>query len=668
MEEKSFLLDELYKTLKKEDGSICVNENVTKFNSALTVNKYLARKEYEKPQNKKYLDLNEVELLYSKGKLNEMHESKLLFESKDRLKIEAEILDKGYCKILDRVKILDLKEKYVELTNFSTSKTEIKISNQLFKKYKDFFVGVGVYGIITLEKNLDNKAEIFISEIEILEGMKPLEYFDMIIKERENMTTVEWLDLIIRSIGFNPDKLLFWEKIFHIIRLISVCEANYNLIELGPTEIGKTTTYEMLTPNCKILNGRATPTNIFYNAKEKKEIGYIKKHDVLVFDEIDKIKFQEPEVITILLPYMESGKFTVKIEGKADTSIVFIGNIKDPIEKMKANDKSVVDELKSNISNEAFLTRFNFFIPSWGSRKISKDYFIGENKEALRLDVLRHFLEIMRNRNYHSEILKDDYKLKTSKGKSVSSRDSKSIEKTVSGLLKILHPHKKVDESEIMSYFHIAFKGRKLVKRMLVKKNPKEFNVEEYQVLKNDFIQDANTSFLSYINRIEKKPVGMKYFHFPHRIFQILDQNKIFKYPLDSIGLEKNNYEMNTFPNICIRHKEYEEIMDMNSITLAINDCFIDYDSLQIEDLFGDTNISLDKIIDYTKLDLSSVYPYKKNMNFINRQEIFETDCYSCNTLYKNYDFTLKKYRCPSCGKTMTSTEMKQKLKKHDLI
>lgn len=667
MEGKSILLDELYKTIEKDNGDFYINESEVKFNSGLKVNKYSAREEYEKPQNKKYLDLNEVELLYSKGRLNEMHESKLLFESKDRLKIESEILDKGYYTLLDRVKILDLKEKCVELTKFSTGKTKIKISNQLFKKHKDFLLGVGIYGIITLENNLDDKANIFISEIEVLEEMRPSEHFDLITKERENMTTVEWLDLIIRSTGFNPDKLLFWEKMFHIIRLIPMCESNYNLIELGPTEIGKTTTYEMLTPNCKILNGKATSANIFYNASTKEE-GYIKKHDVLVFDEIDKIKFQDPEVMTAFLPYMNNGKFYSKKESKAETSIVFIGNIKNPIEKMKANNNSLVDELKSNINDEAVLTRFNFFIPSWGSRKISKEYLIGENKEALRLDILRHFLEVMRNKNYYSEILKDDYKLKTSKGKNVSSRDSKSIEKTMSGFLKILHPHKKVEESEIMSYFHIAFKGRRLVKRLLAKKNSEEFNVEEYQVLKNDFIQDTNTSFLSYINRIEKKPVGTKYFHFPHRIFQILDQNKIFKYPLDSIGLEKNNYEINTFPNICVHHKKYEEIMDMNSITLAINNCFIDYDSLQIEDLFGDRNISLESITDYTKLDLSSVYPYKKNMNFIDKQEIFETNCYSCNTLHKNYDFTLKKYRCPSCGKTMTSTEMKQKLEKNNLI
>lgn len=297
------------------------------------------------------------------------------------------------------------------------------------------------------------------------------------IDSRSRFTKQEWIDLLINSIGLNPSKIDYEEKLLHLCRIVPFIQPCVHLIELGPTETAKTYAFRNLSPYSHVISGSSTTiASLFYN-KVKKSIGLIGYKDVVCFDEIttDNIKLS-PEMVNMLKDTLNSGHFSRdNIEFNTDASVCFIGNVECDRDKKSViiNRNHLFSGLPSSIRDDrAFLDRINGCIPGWKFSKISKsnlseDYgFMG--------DYFASILHHMRSRNYYAAIVD---RLQFG---SMSQRNQQSITNITLGLLKLIHPNcvdTKISNDDLMECVNIASYLRKIVLDQLHKIAPKEFNV-----------------------------------------------------------------------------------------------------------------------------------------------------------------------------------------------
>ena len=291
---------------------------------------------------------------------------------------------------------------------------------------------------------------------------------DDFIAKRAEFTRDEWLDLLINSIGLNPEKFDFRQKLLMLLRVIPHCETNYNLIELGPRETGKSYTYNELSPySLLVAGGKATVPVLFYNLT-KKEVGLVGTWDVVAFDEVANVKFDDPQGPAMLQTYMESGNFArnnMRVEGKA--SMVFVGNIDNPLQIWEQGGNlfmTLADELQT----PAIIDRFHYYLPGWEMTKMKTENYSSEY--GFISDYFSKILHDFRKRGY-ADIM-DQYFILDS---SLSGRDTKAIKKTMSGLLKLLHPDLNVTKEEIQEYLEFAMEGRMRVKEQLKRRGGLEF-------------------------------------------------------------------------------------------------------------------------------------------------------------------------------------------------
>ena len=221
------------------------------------------------------------------------------------------------------------------------------------------------------------------------------------------------IDLVLNTIGISTKELTFWEKILFLVRLIPLCEANYNLMELGGNGIGKTKTYSMFSPECEIVQEMLV-TEIIYN-RQSKEKGLLATKDVIVFDEIDKIKLDadKEKIIPQLLNYMADGQTTSPRKLISKASLVFSGNVMGIQERIEKKEKNVFDNAHK-LEDNAFFDRIHFFLPAWGLRRYSKNIH-GENidKKVFRFDYFSKVLNLLRNEDYSKIIDEKGYTIET---------------------------------------------------------------------------------------------------------------------------------------------------------------------------------------------------------------------------------------------------------------
>ena len=253
-----------------------------------------------------------------------------------------------------------------------------------------------------------------------------------------------------------------------LLRVIPHCETNYNLIELGPRETGKSYTYNELSPySLLVAGGKATVPVLFYNLT-KKEVGLVGTWDVVAFDEVANVKFDDPQGPAMLQTYMESGNFArnnMRVEGKA--SMVFVGNIDNPLQIWEQGGNlfmTLADELQT----PAIIDRFHYYLPGWEMTKMKTENYSSEY--GFISDYFSKILHDFRKRGY-ADIM-DQYFILDS---SLSGRDTKAIKKTMSGLLKLLHPDLNVTKEEIQEYLEFAMEGRMRVKEQLKRRGGLEF-------------------------------------------------------------------------------------------------------------------------------------------------------------------------------------------------
>lgn len=385
----------------------------------------------------------------------------------DKNKIKDAIKSEGSIVIIDKLMVdVDLnKDMYIGALNTAGLK-DILVDEEWVRKYKGLLEG-GMWGLVRLERNEDSsKYPVMIGKFSPMQVSA--DEMDDFIAKRAEFTRDEWLDLLINSIGLNPEKFDFRQKLLILLRVVPHCETNYNLIELGPRETGKSYTYNELSPySLLVAGGKATVPVLFYNLT-KKEVGLVGTWDVVAFDEVANVKFDDPQGPAMLQTYMESGNFArnnMRVEGKA--SMVFVGNIDNPLQIWEQGGNlfmTLADELQT----PAIIDRFHYYLPGWEMEKMKTENYSADY--GFISDYFSKILHDFRKRGY-ADIMDQYFTLDSS----LSGRDTKAIKKTMSGLLKLLHPDLNVTKEEIQEYLEFAMEGRMRVKEQLKRRGGLEF-------------------------------------------------------------------------------------------------------------------------------------------------------------------------------------------------
>ena len=285
---------------------------------------------------------------------------------------------------------------------------------------------------------------------------------------RKQFTTDEWIDLIVRSMGYEPGEMSRRLKLLFLVRLIPLAERNYNLVELGPRGTGKSYVIQEVSPYTALLTGGTTVANLFGHMSGRQK-GMVQIWDVVGFDEVADLQKMPKEVITTMKTYCESGTFQRGQEAVAgDASIAMFGNTNQPIDVMVQTGHLFAPMPDTIRDDMAFIDRLHFYLPGWEIPQMRNELFT--DHYGFVVDYLAEALREMRKHNF-TEII-DRY---FSMGAHLNARDRKAVRKTVSGLMKILFPHGEVTQEELAEILELALEGRRRVKEQLKKMGSFEY-------------------------------------------------------------------------------------------------------------------------------------------------------------------------------------------------
>ncbi len=390
--------------------------------------------------------------------------------------IQAKIREQGTYKIIDKISVrLDpSKDKYwAELSNMAIM--DANISEEIINQHEKMMTG-GIWAII----DVDYDPSIMIGKKIfpfVVSKVRPIQLsnFDTekVAKAREQFTTEEWLNVLLRSGGYEPESEGMTDRMRMLLlsRFIPLVEANFNLAELGPRASGKSFVYKELSPYSMLVSGgQGTAASLFVN-NSSGQIGAVGKWDALCFDESTDDLFKEKEVVPLMKDYMESGSFSrvgKAGEKAASASVVLNGNINQPIETVLQT-THLFSPFSERINNDtAFLDRIGFFLPGWEIIKFAPSNFT--NHFGFSTDFFSEFLHLQRKTTYTDAI--DKY---FTLGAQMKQRDTKPVRKTVSGLIKLMHPDGNYTKEDVRKYLVWAIEMRRRVKEQLKRIGGMEF-------------------------------------------------------------------------------------------------------------------------------------------------------------------------------------------------
>ena len=285
---------------------------------------------------------------------------------------------------------------------------------------------------------------------------------------RRQFTTDEWIDLIVRSMGYEPGEMSRRLKLLFLVRLIPLAERNYNLVELGPRGTGKSYVVQEVSPYTALLTGGTTVANLFGHMSGRQK-GMVQIWDVVGFDEVADLQKMPKEVITTMKTYCESGTFQRGQEAVAgDASIAMFGNTNQPIDVMVQTGHLFAPMPDIIRDDMAFIDRLHFYLPGWEIPQMRNELFT--DHYGFVVDYLAEALREMRKHNF-TEIIDRHFSM----GAHLNARDRKAVRKTVSGLMKILFPHGEVTQEELAEILEFALEGRRRVKEQLKKMGSFEY-------------------------------------------------------------------------------------------------------------------------------------------------------------------------------------------------
>ncbi|MFB1496652.1 protease Lon-related BREX system protein BrxL [Thiocapsa sp. N5-Cardenillas] len=394
-------------------------------------------------------------------------------------KAQSKVKENGRHTFIDKVKVRLVDSQYwADVTNFGHN--HVHIPDHYVRDFDRLLTG-GIWAQVDMRFEYDEETKG--KNPFWIDKLTPIQLASFDLDEyrrlRAEFTTDEWLDFILRSMGYEPTAMERRLKLLFLIRLIPLCERNYNLVELGPRGTGKSYAVQELSPYAALLTGPTTVANLFghMNGKQK---GMLMIWDVVGFDEVADLQKMPKEVITTLKTFCESGQFQRGQEAMAGyASIAMFGNTQQPIDVMVQTGHLFAPMPDVIRDDMAFIDRLHFYLPGWEVPKMRNEHFT--DHYGFVVDYLAEALRELRKHNF-TEIIDHYFAL----GSHLNARDRKAVRRTVSGLVKILHPHGQVSREDLGELLELALEGRRRVKEQLKKMGSFEYYQTSFSYLVND--------------------------------------------------------------------------------------------------------------------------------------------------------------------------------------
>ena len=426
-------------------------------------------------------------------------------------KILSLLRQRGSYSIIDMVTVtLDIKKDQYLASFSNLGLANIPIADEYPEKYDRLLCG-GIWCFVTLEYETDapglldqfmdpeqlreikqQKKQKKIESPVSITKLSPIQmpHIDLSsLKEgRKAFTKEEWVDILLRSIGMEPDTLSIREKWLLLLRMIPLVENNYNLCELGPRSTGKSHLYKEISPNSILISGgQTTVANLFYNMG-RKSVGLVGLWDVVAFDEVAGIRFKDKDGVQIMKDYMASGSFARgKEEKAASASMVFVGNINQSVDVLLKT-SSLFDPFPPEMGTDtAFLDRIHCYLPGWEIPKFRPEHFT--NDYGFITDYLSEFIRELRKEQY-GDALDRWFHL----GKTLNQRDTIAVRRTVDGLLKLVYPDGEFTKVDLEEILQIALEMRRRVKEQLKKLGGMEFYDVNFSYIDNETFEEHYVS------------------------------------------------------------------------------------------------------------------------------------------------------------------------------
>lgn len=368
----------------------------------------------------------------------------------------------------------------------------VPIADEYPEKYDRLLCG-GIWCIVQLDYEFveeDKKNGFPITIRKLTPIQMPHIDLDELKQGRKAFSKDEWIDVLLRSIGMEPDEFTEREKWLLITRMIALVENNFNFCELGPRSTGKSHLYKEISPNSILVSGgQTTVANLFYNMS-RKTVGLVGLWDCVVFDEVAGIRFKDKDGVQIMKDYMASGSFARgKEEKAASASMVFIGNINQSVDVLLKT-SSLFDPFPPEMGKDtAFLDRIHCYLPGWEVPKFRPQHFT--NDYGFITDYLAEFIRELRKEQY-GDALDKYFRL----GKNLNQRDTIAVRKMVDGYLKLLYPDGEFSKEDLEQILIISLEMRRRVKEQLKKLGGMEFYDVNFSYIDNDTFEEKYVSVL----------------------------------------------------------------------------------------------------------------------------------------------------------------------------
>lgn len=406
-------------------------------------------------------------------------------------KILSKLRQKGSHTVIDMITVhLDIKRNCFFASFSNLGLTNVPIEDEYPEKYERLLCG-GIWCIVQLdyeyvEEEKQNGYPIQIRKLTPIQ-MPHIDIADL-KQGRKAFSKEEWIDILLRSIGMEPDALSYREKWLLLTRMIPLVENNFNLCELGPRSTGKSHLYKEISPNSILVSGgQTTVANLFYNMG-RKTVGLVGLWDCVAFDEVAGIRFKDKDGIQIMKDYMASGSFARgKEEKAASASMVFVGNINQSVDVLLKT-SSLFDPFPPEMGTDtAFLDRMHCYLPGWEIPKFRPEHFT--NGYGFISDYLAEFIRELRKEQYGDAI--DRY---FRLGKNLNQRDTIAVRRMVDGYLKLVYPDGEFTKEQLEEVLQLALEMRRRVKEQLKKLGGMEFYDVNFSYINMDDMSEHYVS------------------------------------------------------------------------------------------------------------------------------------------------------------------------------
>ena len=406
-------------------------------------------------------------------------------------KILSMLRQRGSHTVIDKITVnLNIKKDCYEAEFSNLGLKGIPVGEEYPIKYDRLLCG-GIWCIVQLdyeyvEEDKKNGTPIRIRKLTPIQ--MPHVDIDELKARRKAFTKDEWIDVLLRSIGMEPDELQYREKWLLLARMLPLVENNFNLCELGPRSTGKSHLFKEISPNSILVSGgQTTVANLFYNMG-RKTVGLVGMWDCVAFDEVAGINFKDKDGIQIMKDYMASGSFARgKEEKAASASMVFVGNINQSVDVLLKT-SSLFDPFPPEMGTDtAFLDRMHCYIPGWEIPKFRPEHFTDDY--GFITDYLAEFIRELRKEQY-GDALDRYYHL----GKNLNQRDTIAVRKMVGGFLKLIYPDGVFSKEELEEVLQLSLEMRRRVKEQLKKLGGMEFYDVNFSYIDNETFEEHYVS------------------------------------------------------------------------------------------------------------------------------------------------------------------------------